>query len=48
VKQTILARRYAKAIFSVGQEQQKLEEYNEVLQGVADTLYRTLPRLLML
>jgi F-type H+-transporting ATPase subunit delta len=42
VKHTILARRYAKAIFSVGQEQQKLEEYNEVLQGVA-TLYQDTP-----
>ncbi len=36
MKQTILAKRYAKAIFTVGQEQKKYEEYNEVLQGVAD------------
>jgi len=35
VKQTILARRYAKAIFAVGQEQGKYEEYNDVLTGVS-------------
>jgi F-type H+-transporting ATPase subunit delta len=35
VKQTILARRYAKALFAVGQEEKKFEEYNETLQGVA-------------
>ncbi len=35
MKQTILAKRYAKAIFTVGQEQDKHAEYNEVLQGVA-------------
>ncbi|WP_457577404.1 F0F1 ATP synthase subunit delta [Desulfomarina sp.] len=35
MKQTILARRYAKAIFTVGQEQGKYEEYNEVLNGLA-------------
>ena len=35
MKQTILARRYAKAIFTVGQEQGKYEEYNDVLAGVA-------------
>jgi len=35
VKQTILARRYAKAIFTVGQEQGKYEEYNDVLTGLA-------------
>ena len=35
MKQTILANRYAKAIFAVGQEQKKYEEYNEVLQGLA-------------
>jgi len=35
VKQTILARRYAKALFAVGKEEGKFEEYNEVLQGVA-------------
>ncbi len=35
MKQTILARRYAKAIFTVGQEQTKLEEYNDALSGVA-------------
>jgi F-type H+-transporting ATPase subunit delta len=42
VKQTILAKRYAKAIFTVGQEQKKYEEYNEVLQGLAG-LYSTHP-----
>ena len=35
MKQTILARRYAKAIFAVGQEQGKYEEYNDVLTGLA-------------
>ncbi len=35
MKQTILARRYAKAIFTVGQERGKFEEYNDVLAGVA-------------
>lgn len=42
MKQTILAKRYAKAIFTVGQEQKKYEEYNEVLQGLAN-LYSTHP-----
>jgi len=42
VKQTILARRYARAIFSVGQEQEKFEEYNDVLAGVAE-LYVSIP-----
>ena len=35
MKQTILARRYAKALFAVGKEEDKFEEYNETLQGVA-------------
>ncbi len=35
MKQTILARRYAKALFAVGIEEGKFEEYNEALQGVA-------------
>lgn len=42
MKQTILAKRYAKAIFTIGQEQEKYEEYDEVLQGLAD-LYTTHP-----
>ncbi|MGB3209895.1 MAG: ATP synthase F1 subunit delta [Desulforhopalus sp.] len=42
MKQTILAKRYAKAIFTVGQEQEKYEEYNTVLQGLAN-LYATHP-----
>ena len=42
MKQTILAKRYAKAIFTVGQEQKKYEEYDEVLQGLAN-LYSTQP-----
>jgi F-type H+-transporting ATPase subunit delta len=42
VKQTILAKRYAKAIFAVGQEQDKFEEYGENLKGVAG-LYRDTP-----
>ncbi len=35
MKQTILARRYAKALFAVGKEEGKFTEYNEALQGVA-------------
>ncbi len=35
MKQTILARRYAKALFAVGKEEGKFNEYNEALQGVA-------------
>ena len=42
MNQTILAKRYAKAIFAVGQEQDKYEEYNEVLQGLAE-LFTTHP-----
>lgn len=42
MKQTILARRYAKAIFTVGQQQGNYEDYNEVLQGVA-SLYASHP-----
>ena len=42
MKQTILAKRYAKAIFTVGQEQEKYEEYDEVLQGLAG-MYATHP-----
>ncbi|MGL1931119.1 MAG: F0F1 ATP synthase subunit delta [Desulfotalea sp.] len=42
MKQTILARRYAKAVFSVGSENGKLAEYNEALQAFA-TLYETSP-----
>lgn len=42
MKQTILAKRYAKAIFTIGQEQENYEEYNEVLQGVA-TLFTETP-----
>jgi F-type H+-transporting ATPase subunit delta len=36
VKQTILARRYAKALFTVGKENTTFEEYNQILQGVAE------------
>jgi len=35
VKQTILAKRYAKALFAIGKEDGKYEAYNEALQGVA-------------
>ena len=35
MKQTILARRYAKALFAVGKEKDNYEAYNEALQGVA-------------
>jgi len=43
VKQTILARRYAKALFAVGREDGKFEGYNEELQGVAE-LYLSQPQ----
>lgn len=36
MKQTILARRYAKALFTVGKENTTFEEYNQILQGVAE------------
>jgi len=42
VKQTILARRYAKALFAVGKENDAYEAYNETLQGVAG-LYTSIP-----
>jgi len=35
VRQTILAKRYAKALFAIGKEDGKYEAYNEALQGVA-------------
>ena len=35
MKHTILARRYAKALFSLGKETGKTEEYNEMLGGIA-------------
>jgi F-type H+-transporting ATPase subunit delta len=44
VKQTILAKRYAKAIFTIGQDQGNYEEYNEVLKGIA-TLFTDTPEL---
>jgi len=34
VKQIILARRYAKALFAVGKDEGKLDEYNDALQGL--------------
>jgi F-type H+-transporting ATPase subunit delta len=40
VKQTILARRYAKALFTVGKENGEFESYNDTLQGLAE-LYVT-------
>ena len=42
MKQTILARRYAKALFAVGKENEADEAYNETLQGVAG-LYTSTP-----
>lgn len=44
MKQTILAKRYAKAIFTIGQEQKSFEQYNEVLQALAG-LYRETPEI---
>lgn len=35
MKQTILAKRYAKALFAIGKEDGKYEAYNDALQGVA-------------
>ncbi len=35
MKHTILARRYAKALFSLGKEQGKTEEYSKALGGIA-------------
>ena len=35
MKQIILARRYAKALFAVGKEDGKFEEYSDALRGVA-------------
>ncbi len=35
MRQTILAKRYAKALFAIGKEDGKYETYNESLQGVA-------------
>lgn len=42
MKQTILARRYAKALFAVGKENDAYEAYNDTLQGVAG-LYISTP-----
>jgi len=36
VKQTILARRYSKALFAVGKEEGTFEQYSEVLLGLRD------------
>jgi len=35
VRQTILARRYAKALFSLGKEKKNIEGYNEALAAIA-------------
>ena len=35
MRQTILARRYAKALFSLGKEQNKYEAYNDALSAIA-------------
>ncbi|PID76658.1 MAG: F0F1 ATP synthase subunit delta [Deltaproteobacteria bacterium] len=43
MKQTILARRYAKALFAVGKEQGKLEIFTETLEGIAG-LYSSSPQ----
>ncbi|MFV0438622.1 MAG: F0F1 ATP synthase subunit delta [Desulfopila sp.] len=42
MKQTILARRYAKALFSVGKEQGTYEAYNDALQALG-TLFAETP-----
>jgi F-type H+-transporting ATPase subunit delta len=38
VRQTILAKRYAKALFAVGQEEGKSQAYSEALQALGDFL----------
>ena len=35
MKQTILAKRYAKALFSIGKEDGKYEAYSDALKGLA-------------
>lgn len=42
MRQTILARRYAKALFSLGKEQDKFEVYNESMSAIA-SLYEESP-----
>ena len=42
MKQTILAKRYAKALFALGKENGKYEAYSEALQAVAE-LFETTP-----
>ncbi len=42
MRQTILARRYAKALFSLGKEQDNYEGYNEALAAIA-ALYEEVP-----
>ena len=42
MRQTILARRYAKALFSLGKEKESLESYNEALSAIA-ALYEESP-----
>lgn len=44
MRQTILARRYAKALFSLGKEQGKYESYNEALSAIA-ALYAESPEI---
>jgi len=41
VKQTILAKRYAKALFTIGKEDGKYEAYNDALQAVAELFAST-------
>lgn len=44
MRQTILARRYAKALFSLGKEQGKYESYNDALSAIA-ALYEESPEI---
>ncbi|MCL7486844.1 MAG: ATP synthase F1 subunit delta [Desulfobulbaceae bacterium] len=44
MRQTILARRYAKALFSLGREQDKYEAYNQALSAIA-ALYEESPEI---
>ena len=41
MRQTILAKRYAKALFAVGQEEGKSQNYSEALQALGDFLEST-------
>ena len=45
MKNAILAKRYAKALFAVGKEEDSFDEYTEALNGFAE-MYSTIPEVL--